>query len=190
MKNPQVISEAASFDTAQVVEHISKKTNKRFIIRPFRQEDSEAVIDILNYFFDHTFAAFPDRRVEHNFIEFIKLSVHDYPFYFVKSDTGEDVGFAYIHPYDLSSVFDRVAEFTIFILPLYGGNGLGSKLMELLVENARQMGIESLLACISAVNEDSIKYHTAQGFAKCGRFEKVGLKKGKVFDIVWMQKFL
>ncbi|MEZ5358911.1 MAG: N-acetyltransferase family protein [Candidatus Zixiibacteriota bacterium] len=172
------------------IEYFSDKINRRFIIRPFRNEDSEAVIDILNYFFDHSFAAFPDHRVDYDFIEFIKLSVMDFPFFFIETDRGENAGFGYMHPYDYSNVFDRVGELTIFILPHFGGNGLGTVLLEVFTEKARERNIESLLSCISAVNEDSIGFHIAHGFEECGRFRRIGLKKGQVFDIVWVQKFV
>lgn len=172
------------------IRYTSEKTNRCFLIRPFQDSDSDAVIDILNYFFDHTFAAFPDHRVDYSFIEYIKLTVLDYPFYFIESEHGEHVGFGYLHPYDYSNVFDSVGELTMFVLPHFAGNGLGTKMLNLLTTNAREMGKTSLLSCISEPNEASLQFHKAHGFTECGRFKRIGLKKDRTFDIIWVQKFI
>jgi len=36
----------------------------------------------------------------------------------------------------------------------------------------------------------SLNFHFKQGFKECGRFQRIGQKFGRDFDVIWMQKFL
>lgn len=48
--------------------------------------------------------------------------------------------------------------------------------------------MDNLLASISSRNEQSLAFHRKRGFVECGRLRDVGVKFGKSFDVVWMQK--
>lgn len=63
-------------------------------------------------------------------------------------------------------------------------------LLTSLEKEAAEKGITNILANISSLNPNSIKFHQKNGFIECGRFKKVGKKKGQEFDTVWMQKLL
>jgi phosphinothricin acetyltransferase len=82
------------------------------------------------------------------------------------------------------------AEITYFIRPDCTGKGIGSIMLEYLLGGAREKGLHCILASISSLNEGSIRFHLRNGFSECGRFREVGKKRGKLFDIVWMQKLL
>ena len=64
---------------------------------------------------------------------------------------------------------------------------IGSQLLEALLEAGRRMGVDTLLAHISSLNEGSIRFHLRRGFTECDRFRRVGRKRGQDFDMVWMQ---
>jgi L-amino acid N-acyltransferase YncA len=49
---------------------------------------------------------------------------------------------------------------------------------------------KKLLARISSLNEESIHFHRNNDFTECGRFRKIGRKKDREFDVVYMQKML
>jgi len=83
-----------------------------------------------------------------------------------------------------------MAEVTYFIHPEHTGNGLGKRLLDDLERGAGEKGIATLLASISSLNSGSIRFHRKNGFSECGRFQRVGVKKGQWFDTVWMQKTL
>jgi phosphinothricin acetyltransferase len=79
---------------------------------------------------------------------------------------------------------------TYFIHPDHTGKGLGKRLLGFLEKGALEKGITNLLASISSLNPGSVEFHQKHGFTECGRFRKVGKKKGREFDTVWMQKRL
>ncbi|KYK23909.1 hypothetical protein AYK25_00640 [Thermoplasmatales archaeon SM1-50] len=66
--------------------------------------------------------------------------------------------------------------------------GIGQKALKKLEEEAKKIGITILLADISSENISSIEFHKKNGFKECGRFHHIGKKKGKYFDVVWMEK--
>ncbi len=86
--------------------------------------------------------------------------------------------------------FRHSAEITYFVRPELTGKGLGTQMLEHLERAGKEIGITTLLASISSLNEGSIRFHERHGFSMCGRFARVGIKNGVVFDTVWMQKFL
>ena len=56
------------------------------------------------------------------------------------------------------------------------------------IDAARAMGVDNLLASVSSLNEQSLRFHRKAGFECCGRFVQVGRKAGRDFDVVWLQK--
>lgn len=42
----------------------------------------------------------------------------------------------------------------------------------------------------AVTEKESIRFHSKKGFEICGRFRRVGIKNGRDFDLVWMQKML
>lgn len=113
-----------------------------------------------------------------------------YPFYVIEDEAQDVIGFGFLGTYHPSVVFRRTAEVTYFIMPSHIRQGLGTRLLNVLIAEARKMGISTLLANISSLNQPSIEFHLARGFKQCGRFERIGLKRGTAFDIVWMQRFI
>ena len=63
-------------------------------------------------------------------------------------------------------------------------------MLKRLISDARKMKIKTLLASISSRNKESIAFHKKHGFIECGRFKDIGRKRGKLFDVVWMQKVI
>lgn len=149
-----------------------------------------AVIDIFNYFVTYSYAAYLEEAVDYLFFDhFLKMS-RGYPALVLKTGDQRVVGFGFMRPHHLAESLKRAAEVTYFILPEYTRQGLGTALLGTFVQEARRLGIDSLLANISSRNEESIHFHLQNGFRECGRFLRVGRKFGEDFDVVWMQKCL
>lgn len=148
------------------------------------------VIDIFNYFIENSFAAFPDIRVDYDFFDKILNMARGYPSVVVKDGINNVIGFAFLHAYHPIETFKRVAEISYFIMPEYNRKGIGKSILERFNDNARKLNIDSLLACISSLNEKSIRFHMKNGFKECGRFQNIGRKFGMDFDVIWMQKII
>ena len=150
----------------------------------------QAMIDILNYFIKHSYAAYPEKEVGPDFFDRFWEMTRGYPKVVVKAADGEIIGFGAMRPFHFADTFKRTAEISYFLLPPHTRKGLGTSILGRFIREARQKGIDSLLACISSRNPESLSFHRQNGFRECGRFLRVGRKFGEDFDVVWMQRQL
>jgi L-amino acid N-acyltransferase YncA len=159
-----------------------------YTLSPISENDRKSVINIFNYYIENTFAAYPEQKVSYDFFDvFLKL-FQGYPSATVQDKTNTVVGFGFLRAYHPSPTFSQTAEITYFIAPNYTRKGIGKRMLAYLIAEAGKKKIDMLLANISSLNPASIAFHLKQGFAECGRFHDIGVKNGKKFDIVWMQK--
>ncbi len=157
---------------------------------PISQEHRKPVIDIFNHYIENSFAAYPENKVPYAFFDILMRMAHGYPTLVAKDEEAKVVGFGLLRPHNPMSTFAQTAEITYFIKPEYTARGIGSTMLKFLIDGARKQGISSILANICSLNKRSIHFHEKKGFVECGRFRRVGKKKGQLFDVVWMQKIL
>lgn len=161
-----------------------------YTLEPLGPSHRDAVLDIFNYYVENSFAAYPENKVPHEFYDIILQSTAGYPTVAVKGDDGIILGFGLLRPYSPIHAFAGTAESSYFVRPEFRGQGIGSLLLKHLVAGAREKGLHCILANISSLNEESLRFHRRHGFIECGRFREVGKKKSQLFDTVWMQKIL
>ena len=155
------------------------------------EQHRKPVIDIFNYYIENTFAAYPESRVGYDFFDRFLQLTEGYPAIAIRADSTEEIiGFALLRAHNPLPVFSRTAEISCFIKAGYTGKGIGGEAVDCLMKEANRLGIDSILANISSLNEGSIRFHGKNGFRECGRLERVGKKFGRDFDIVWMQRTL
>ena len=161
-----------------------------FFFEKLEKNYRKPVIDIYNYFIENSFAAYPQQEVDYSYFDTFLSMANGYPAIVLKNNENNIIGFAFLHAYHQCSAFARTAEITYFILPEFTGKGLGAKTLKYLINEAKKMNIQFILASISSLNEQSIHFHKNNGFQQCGCFKKIGCKNGEDFDIIWMQKYL
>ncbi len=161
-----------------------------YSINPISIEDRESIIDIFNYYVENSFAAYAEKKFPYQvFDTFLQMS-NGLPTGSIRDSNGRIVGFGMLRTHNPMPTFSRTAEVTYFIHPDHTGKGLGKMLLGSLEKSAVEKGITNILANISSLNPGSIDFHQKNGFVECGRFRRVGTKKGQEFDTVWMQKML
>jgi phosphinothricin acetyltransferase len=158
-----------------------------YAIRPVQDADWPVIAAIFNHFVVNSPAAYPDKPVKPEFFRDRHSALSDFPFVVVEAE-GRAVGFAYLSPVHPVPTMCRSAQVTYFILPNHTGHGIGTRLLEFLLDNGRAMGIDNFMAHISSLKEGSIRFHERHGFTECGRFRRIGTKAGQDFDMVWMQR--
>lgn len=159
-------------------------------LEPVRDEDGNQVIDIFNYYVENSFAAYPENKVPYEFFQTFLNLTQGYPFLVAKDVSDRVVGFGSLRPYSPMPTFSHAAEITYFISPDHTRKGLGQQMLDRLLAEARKMGIVTILASISSLNQASLAFHKKNGFVECGRFTGIGRKKGQEFDVVWMQRMV
>lgn len=161
-----------------------------YSISPISSDDRESIIDIFNYYVENSFAAYPENKLPYQAFDMFLQMSNGFPTGTIKDQDGKIVGFGMLRAHNPMPAFSQTAEATYFIHPDHTGKGLGRMLLDHLQKGAVEKGITNILANISSLNPQSIKFHQKNGFIECGRFRKVGKKKGRQFDTVWMQMII
>lgn len=159
-----------------------------YVLESMKEEHRRQVIDIFNFFIDKTFAAYPGAPLKYSVFDQFLAAARSLPALVVKDSGNEIIGFAFLQPYHPADSFRKTAVATYFILPEHTRKGIGARILETLIQEARRRGIEHLLAHISSLNPVSIEFHRKNGFRKCGTFEDIGSKAGRTFSVIWMQR--
>ncbi len=162
---------------------------KEVVMRKAVEQDRDAITSIFNLYVEHSFAAYPEQPADGTFFDFMKQIIYGDAFYVIENED-RVVGFGFLKRHHAQPTFDRVAEVGYFLQPVFTRKGLGGLLLDGLEQEARMLGIDTLLAHISSRNQPSIAFHEKQGFRECGLFQRVSRKFGRDVDIIWMQKFI
>jgi phosphinothricin acetyltransferase len=156
-------------------------------LEPMAQRHRASVIEIFNHYVIHGFAAYPEKPVDEAFFERILEITEGYPALVIEDESGYVIGFGFLHAFRPSATFRHTAQISYFLRPEHTRQGLGTQLLERLKHDAKQQGIQTLLANISSLNEQSLRFHRKYHFKERGRLRHSGIKHGQPFDVVWMQ---
>lgn len=156
---------------------------------PMTGEHGREVMDIFNYYVENSYAAYPEQSLPYQFFGMFMEMTRGYPAYVIKNnDSGKVVGFCFLRAYNPMPAFRETAEISYFLDKEEVGRGIGREALGLLEREGGKMGVKYILANISSRNKQSLDFHSKNGFVECGRFLNIGRKKGKNFDVIWMEK--
>jgi phosphinothricin acetyltransferase len=104
---------------------------------------------------------------------------------------GEVVGMAYCSPWKAKSAYRFTVENSIYLSPSAAGRGIGTALLEDLLDRCTTAGVREVIAVIvDNGNSASQRLHLRCGFTESGRLRGVGVKHGRTLDTVLMQRHL
>lgn len=148
-------------------------------LRTVRLEDAAAIAAIYNEYVLHTTYSYETEAVGTDAMRRrIEAIAAAYPYYVYEQD-GELVGFCYAHPFHERAAFRYTLETTIYLKRGWTGRGLGRLMMRALINECRQRGYHTLLACLCDENVVSEKFHESLGFRVCARMHETGYKFGR-----------
>ena len=111
--------------------------------------------------------------------------------YLVAERDGEIVGYAYVTPYRPRPAYRYTVEDSVYVKPGIAGQGIGGRLLALLIERCTVGGWRQMLAVVGdSRNAASLALHARQGFHPVGTLRSVGYKFGQWRDAVLMQRAL
>ena len=108
----------------------------------------------------------------------------------VADDGGEVVGFASLSRFKERPAYNTTVEDSVYVDRDHHGRGIGSTLLDELVQVARGHGFHTMIGRITADNDASIALHRRAGFEIVGREREIGRKFGRWLDVAIMQKML
>jgi len=158
------------------------------MIRSINSRDTEAVVNIYNYYIDNTIVSFEEKPILGcDMLERI-ATVHSagYP-WLVAEDQNKIVGYAYANQWNNRAAYKHTAEVSVYLSYLDMSRGWGTKLYESLFEKLRNMSIHTVIGGISLPNPASVALHEKFGMTQVANFKEVGYKYDKWIDVGYWQ---
>lgn len=106
---------------------------------------------------------------------------------FVAEDNNMVVGFGTFGPFRNWQGYKYTVEHSIYIKDRFRNLGLGTLLMQKIINTAKEMNMHTIIAGIVADNEASMLFHSRFGFVEVAYFKEVGYKFDKWLDLIFMQ---
>lgn len=105
------------------------------------------------------------------------------------AEDGENVlGWAALSPVSGRCVYGGVAEVSVYVSAGAQGKGVGTALLNRLVEESELQKLWTLQAGIFPENKASVKLHEKAGFRVVGTREKIGKMDGQWRDVLLMER--
>ena len=160
-------------------------------VRPFAWQDVPAITDIYAHYVRHSTATFDVEPPGEVF--FAEKMGHiaglGHPLVVAERD-GKLLGYAYASVYRPRPAYRFTCENSVYCAPDAHRQGVGTALMERVIDLSRSFGFKQMIAVITAEGTGSVRLHEKLGFREVGRYEAVGFKFDRWLDIVHMQKGL
>ncbi|HEV7277940.1 MAG TPA: GNAT family N-acetyltransferase [Devosiaceae bacterium] len=163
-----------------------------FLIRPFAWGDVPAVTAIYRHYVENSTATFDTvvpseaAMATHKFAPMVDAG---HPL-LVAEREGQVLAYAYASVYRPRPAYRFTCEDTIYCAPEAQGQGVGTALLQEVIETARRFGFKQMIGVITAESKGSIRLHEKLGFRVVGTYQSVGFKFDRWLDIVHMQKGL
>lgn len=163
------------------------------VIRPSRDSDVEAMLDIYRHYIrrgldegiDDSGTPQPDDLRER------RKNLRNRRFPHLVAVRGERVvGYAYVVLFRKRPAYRYTVKHSIYVHPDHLGCGIGRLLMRDLIDACAAAGFRQMIGYIDADNTASLGLHAAFGFATVGRLPGVAYRYGRWADTVMVQRSL
>lgn len=160
-------------------------------IRPATRADAAAMAEVYNQAVLHSTATF-DTEPETAEARAVWLDEHTAPQHpvIVAERDGRVVGWASLSRHSRRCAYDSTAEASIYVDESERGRGLGTALSEAILEAGRLGGAHAVLLRICTENVSSLAVARKLGFFQIGAMREVGMKFGRMLDVMWLEKLL
>lgn len=112
------------------------------------------------------------------------LAAHDecYPVLVLESD-GEIAGWASLSAWSDRKAYSGTAETTYYVHSRFRGRGFGTRLKQALIDEARRLGLHTLIARVANGSDASEQICKRAGFSRVGTMHQVGYKFDRYIDV-------
>jgi L-amino acid N-acyltransferase len=161
------------------------------IIRRSERSDVPAMREIFNEVLRNSNSIYREEEVtlDERYAWYDEKIEHGFPL-FTALDGERVIGYAGYGTFRAAQGYRKTVELTIYVDSQYRGSGIGSKLMQTIIEQAKADGYHVMLGAIDAANQPSIDFHKKFGFTEVARMPEVASKHGTWLTLVFMQLLL
>ncbi len=160
------------------------------LLRLVTLADAGRIAAIYNRYIAHTTITFETEPVT---VEEMRIRIETissaFP-YFVYEYDGVVLGYCYAHLWKEREAYSKTLETTVYLAPEVCYQGIGNLLMVRLIEDCRFRGYHALIACVTADNLSSLRFHQSLGFRQVSIFSEVGRKFDRWLDVIDLELVL
>lgn len=163
----------------------------KIAIRPYQTQDTQAILDIINYNILHSTALYDYniRTYEQQKAILDDKLAKKFPV-IVAEANGQVVGFGMYSEFRFREAYKFTVEHSVYVANDYHGKGIGNLLLAELIALAKVQKLHTMIAVIDAENQGSVSFHEKFGFKTVGIIKESGYKFNRWLHSVFMQLIL
>ena len=163
----------------------------KIAIRPYQTQDTQAILDIINYNILHSTALYDYniRTYEQQKAILDDKLAKKFPV-IVAEANGQVVGFGMYSEFRFREAYKFTVEHSVYVANDYHGKGIGNLLLAELITLAKAQKLHTMIAVIDAENQGSVSFHEKFGFKTVGIIKESGYKFNRWLHSVFMQLIL
>ena len=160
-------------------------------IRPFKSEDNQAILDIINYNILHSTALYDYKiRSYEQQLKIVEEKISKNFPVIVAELNGQVVGFGMYSEFRFREAYKFTVEHSVYVNEVFHGKGIGKLLLQELISLSRQQKLHTMIAVIDSENQSSVEFHEKFGFKTVGVIRESGYKFDRWLHSVFMQLIL
>ncbi len=152
--------------------------------------DAEPIAHIYNHYIRTSCATFDtEAKSAEDRAEWIAERSGEYPVLVAECEDAI-VGWGALSKYAPRPAWKNTVEVGLYVHPDHQAKGFGTKLLQVLVETAREIGHHALIAQVVSSNSASILLMKRAEFEQVGYLREVGFKFEKLHDVVLLERII
>jgi L-amino acid N-acyltransferase len=158
------------------------------LYRPATLDDLGQIRLIWAYYIENTTASWRYQPLDDDaMVRWIKAHRVDNRSLLVAEIAGQVVGYGCLSDFRSGEGYWPCAENSVYVLPEFQNQGIGSELMSLILQCGKKAGLKAIIAGIDASNIRSVDFHKKFGFYRCGELKNIGFKNNQWLTLIFMQ---
>lgn len=159
-------------------------------IKKIGEQDLCECLNLYNYYVENSFFTFEEQTLSFEAFSKRIYSICEKYFCLVASQDNKVLGYAYLNEFSPRSAYRFSADLSIYVQKDCVRSGIGSKLLDAVLVEAKKFGIKNIISVVSDLNENSLRFHQKNGFIQMGSLPNIGFKFNRWLGIKYLMKTL
>ena len=159
------------------------------MIREAKMSDLRQIQSIMRYYVDHTMTNWSETVLKMRQLKrwLFEHQFRNWPIQVAVNEHNQVLGYGCLSDFRKIDGYRHCVENTVYVKPDIKGTGIGGRLMDALLYQARLAGIRAIIAVIDSDNHESIQFHQRYGFYEVCYMKNVGFKHQQWRSLIMMQ---